>query len=88
MSEAMNVPDHLKQVEAGPSTWAEVRDLKPRDRKLRIAGCKIEHRRRGAEPVWSHPKLGKMTQSKMEAALFAEAKKEVAAFVGAEKGTA
>ena len=45
----------------------------PRDQRLRKAGCKIEHRPKGMEAVWSHPKHGKRPQSAMCELLAAEA---------------
>ena len=70
---SLEVPEHLKHVEDdGPSTWAERRDLKPRDQKLRKAGCKIERRPKGKEPTWSHRVHGTRLQSEMEKILFPE----------------
>ena len=44
---------------------ADLTGRHPTDGDLRARGCRIEHRRKGKEPVWSHPDWGKQTQSDM-----------------------
>lgn len=45
--------------------WRERRPWHVVDQELRAAGCRIEHRRNGQEPVWSHKEHGRQPQGKM-----------------------